>query len=186
MPAKRQKRAPKFQYRLLWRYTGSKTAHELRADSPAPILRMLRRVATKTPWLGCGRMVLRKAWSRLCFRLNVPFDAISGLAPKDVVQRIQDSFPKLDWIRVEHRQVGDWVETIDPLNTLRTDRTDKDDARTTALFEEVAGWDTQTLDDWRTRVEDDYRLRTRKTASNNRENTSAPPRAGVVSAAHQN
>lgn len=119
--------------------------------------------------MGVNRSVLRKAWSRLCFRLNVPFDAIGGLGPREVVQRIQDSFPRLEWVRVEHRQVGEWVQTIDPLNSLRTGASEAADARTAKMFEEISAMSPEQLDEWRTRVSDEYRLRERKSAANNRE-----------------
>lgn len=168
MKAKAQRIQQRFQYRLLWNYQGSRRVHELRADKPAPILKMLRRVATKVPWLGMGRTALRKGWARLCMRLGVPFEAVEGLSPRDVAQRIQDTFPRLEWCRVEHRQVGEWVETLDPLNTLRTAGTDKTDATTEALFDDVATWETAKLDEWRTRITPEF-LAGRKTASNNRE-----------------
>lgn len=169
MPAlRRTPKALKYQYRLLWKYVGSKTLHELRGDKPATVLKMLRRVATPAPWLGTGRTTLRKAWARLTMRLGVPYDAISGLGPKDVILRIQQTFPKLEWVRVEHRQVGEWVETIDPLNTLRSPSSDRSDARTVELFERVSKMTTAELDDWRSRISDDF-LAGRKTASNNRE-----------------
>lgn len=169
MPSvKRQRRQLRYQYRVLWKYAGSKHVHELRGDKPSPVLKMLRRVATKTPWLGMGRLALRKAWARLCMRLNVPFDAVGGLQPREVAQRIQDTFPRLEWVRVEHRQVGDWTETIDPLNTLRTGTTDAADARVEKMFDEVGAMDAEALDSWRSIVSEEFRAG-RKTASNNRE-----------------
>lgn len=181
MKAKRQQRALKYQYRLLWKYTGSKKVHELRADTTSTVLKMLRRVATKTPWLGVGRAALRKAWSRLCFRLNIPYDAIAGLSPREVIQRIQDTFPELEWVRVEFRQVGQWTEMIDPLNNLRTASSDKQDARTEQLFDDISQWSQAQLDDWRTHVTDEFLQTMRKTVLNNRENTAAPPRVGSAS-----
>lgn len=167
--AKKQTRQLKYQYRLLWKYQGGRKVHELRSERPAAVLRMLRRVATDTPWFGVGRRILRKAWARLCFRMNIPFAAIAGLPPKDVIVRIQETFPKLDWVRVEHRQVGNWVETIDPLNTLRTPGTDREDVRTEAMFALVSAMTPEELDKWRTVVTDDY-LAGRKTMLNNRDN----------------
>lgn len=168
-----QQRAMQYQYRLLWKYAGSHRVHELRADKTGPILKMLRRVATQTPWLGTGKSVLRKAWARLCFRLDVPFDVVAGLGPREVVQRIQDTFPKLDWVRVEHRQVGPWVQTLDPLNTLRSRTNDIADAKTEKMFDEVESWTPEQLDAWRARVSDEYRVQRRNAVSNNRENTAA-------------
>jgi hypothetical protein len=169
MPAvKRQRKALRYQYRVLWKYQGSKHVHELRGDRPLTVLKMLRRVATKTPWLGIGRSALRKSWARLCMRLNVPFDVVSGLSPREVAVRIQETFPRLEWCRVEHRQVGDWTETIDPLNTLRTPTTDAGDARTEKLFDDIGAMGTVELDNWRSTISADFLAR-RKTASNNRE-----------------
>lgn len=165
---KRQAQALKYQYRLLWHYVGSKNTHEFRGDRQATVLKMLRRVATPAPWLGMSRGQVKKGWARLCMRMNVPFEMVAGFSPKEMALRIQATFPLLDWVRVEHRQVGEWVETIDPLNTLRTPTSDRADARTTAMFAEIEAMSQAQLDAWRSRISADF-LAARKTRSNNRE-----------------
>jgi|SRR6185295_103049 len=159
MPVKKRPFKQAFQYRLIWRYVGDRRTRELRADRPLPVLNMLRRIGTNEPWTGTTKSSLKRAWARLCLRLGVPFAQVEGLGPREVVKRIQDSYPRLDWIRVEQRQVGEWTETIDPLNALRQAGSDKTDAKRAELFDHIASLPPEELDKWRSYVTDDYRGR---------------------------
>lgn len=166
--AKRQRVEQRFQFRLLWKYKGAKKVHELRSDTPAPALNMLRRVATTTPWMGVTKGQLRKAWARLQMRLELQAAAIKHFGPREVIQKIQDTFPELEWVRVEHRQVGEWVEQINPLVTLHTEKSIRADKRTVKMFETIEAMTSEELDAWRKFVSPEY-LAGRKANSNNRE-----------------
>ncbi len=147
-----RRRQFKQQFRVVWRYKGQKQERQVISDNPSTVLRMLRRVGTTTPWMGTTTVQFRRAWAWLMRRLNVPFEAVAEIPPKNVLLQLQASFPQLEYIRVESRQVAPWVAVIDPLLTLQTAGTAKADAKklaTLKMAEQLAA--EGRLDEWRWR-----------------------------------
>lgn len=160
MPAER--RTHKYQYRLVWKYQGQKSVRKLIASSPTTILRMLMRVGTDEPWMGINPTQLKRTWAWLARRLNVNFDAVADVTPRNALLGLRDSFPALEYIRVETRQVAPWVEFLDPLVNLRTPSSDKMDTKRLATLAEVEGMTRAELDAWRwVPTDESQALRTR-------------------------
>lgn len=139
----------RYEYRLVWGYKGSKAKQVKIAQQPTRVLRMLRRLATDEPWMGASIGSLRKAWNHLQLRTEVAWEAVSERTLRDVMLAIQQTYPELDYIRVEFRQVGPWVEQLDPMRTLRTVTSEAADVRQLALVDKVEGMSREELDTWR-------------------------------------
>lgn len=142
-------RGRKFEYRLVWRYKGTGRTSQLMAQRQLRILRLLRRLATNEPWRGATIQSLRKSWMRLSLMSDMPWDAVQGLKAKEVILRIQASYPEIEFIRVEWRQVGAWTEMLDPLTNLVTNTTQNSDRRLQAVYDMVEAMGPEELDTWR-------------------------------------
>jgi hypothetical protein len=138
-----------YQYRLVWKYRAEKRARLLVSDRPNAIRRMLRRVGSDKPELGVTPTQLKRSWAWLARRLDVGFEAVSHIEPREILFRLRDSFPRLEYVRVEQRQVGPWVEMLDPLNNLMTGSTLKAEEKRAALLERVQAMTREELDAWR-------------------------------------
>lgn len=146
---RRQPRKFSFQYRLIWKYRGELRARKYVSDSPGAVLRMLRRVGTDQPHLGVTPTQFKRAWAWLARRMAVGFAAVAHIPPDDILIRLRESFPPLDWIRVEQRQVAQWVETLDPLENLRSKSTEKADAKRQELLNVIQTFTQEQLNEWR-------------------------------------
>lgn len=147
MPARARKFD--FQYRLVWKYRGEHRPRYFVADRPASVLRMLRRVATDQPELGVTPTQFKRAWAWLARRIGVSFPAVAEIPPAEILIRLRDSFPRLEYVRVEQRQVGAWAETLDPLVTLRTPAIAKSEAKRQELVNVLQTFTREQLDAWR-------------------------------------
>lgn len=145
----RFRRGKVFQYRLLWQYRGQKTVHVLAAERPLTILKMVRRLCGTEPWRGATKMQIKRGWAHLARRLGVVFSAVAGIGPRDLFLRIQQAYGELNWLRVEFRQVGPWVEMQDPLENLQEPGTAKWDARCERNMAEIEAMTPEQLDAWR-------------------------------------
>ena len=146
----KRRRRFSYQFRLVWRYKGQRRIRTLVSDRPDVVLRMLRRVGTDEPWMGVTSIQFRRCWAWLARRLGVDFAAVADISPRQALLSLRDSFPPLEYIRVESRQVAPWTEMLDPLQSLRTPGTPKADAKkvaTLTLAERMAR--EKTLDTWR-------------------------------------
>lgn len=144
-----QLRRFKYQYRLVWAYKGQPRPRRLMAESAQRILRALRRIATTEPWRGTTQTTLKKAWVRLAFLMDAPFEVVEGMGPREVIQRIQDAYGPLDFVRVEYRQVGQWTEMLDPLANLPTAGTANGDAKMARFYDKVEQMTPEQLNAWR-------------------------------------
>lgn len=142
-------KAHRYEFRLLWRYKGRAKSVSMLAQQSTAILRHLRRIGTDKPWEGATIATIRKSWLRLSLMLEVPFETIADLKAREVIARIQAAYPELEFIRVEHRQVGEWVETMDPLKHLCSPKTPMHDAKLEALYTKLDGMTRAELDVWR-------------------------------------
>lgn len=142
-------RGRKFEYRIVWRYKGKHRTGQLMAQRQLRILRFLRRLATNEPWRGATIQTLRKCWMRLSLMSDVPFDEIQHLRAEEVLTRIQQTYPEVEFARVEWRQVGAWTEMLDPLVNLQTEATENSDRRLAAIYAQVAEMTTEQLNTWR-------------------------------------
>jgi hypothetical protein len=138
-----------YQYRLVWRYAGEKRDRTYVSDSPSSVLRMLRRIGTDEPWMGCSPTQIKRCWAWICRRLGVPFEAVADLSAKQALLKLRDSYPPLEYIRVEQRQVAPWTEMLDPLTSLRTASADRTDKRRQQNIETVEAMTREQLDAWR-------------------------------------
>lgn len=138
-----------FEYRLVWAYKGSPVRHLKISQQPSGVLKMLRRLATSEPWMGTGVGQMRKAWNHYQMRTELDWATVAPMTLKAVMLAIQRSYPELDYIRVEFRQVGAWTAQLDPLNTLRSSTADATEARQTALVERIEAMPREELDNWR-------------------------------------
>jgi hypothetical protein len=133
----------------VWKYKGARTSSVQLAQLPSRTLRLLRRIGTNTPWTGATKTSIRKCWARLAFVLDSPWDSVASLSAKEAILAIQHTYPALEWIRVEWRQVGEWTDMLDPLTHLRTPSTLAAERRLEALFETLDGMTREELDNWR-------------------------------------
>lgn len=138
-----------YQFQLVWKYQGEQRPRKFVSDSASVILRMLRRIGTDEPWLGVTPTQLKRAWAWVARRRQVPFEAIAAMGPKQTLLALRDSYPPLEFIRVESRQVAKWGEVLDPLTTLASNRTPKADQQKRDLVASVEAMDRATLDAWR-------------------------------------
>jgi hypothetical protein len=138
-----------FQYRLVWKYQGEKRPRTYVSDSATAVLRLLRRIGTDEPWMGVTPTQLKRCWAWIARRRGVPFEAIADMTPKQALLALRDSFPALEYIRVESRQVAKWNEVLDPLNSLRTDATARGDRQRQELIDTVEQMAREQLDAWR-------------------------------------
>lgn len=144
-----KRRKPQFQYRLVWKYRGQALERRLIKDRPDAILNMLRRVGTTTPWMGASPTQARRVWAWVARRLAVPFEAVATMKLRQAFLALQHSYPQLEYIRVERRQVAAWVELLDPLETLRTAGTEARDEKRIKLVNEVEAMDAEALQAFR-------------------------------------
>jgi hypothetical protein len=147
MPAKKFS----YQYRLVWRYKGEKRNRYYVSDNPGSVLAMLWRVGTDKPWRGVTATQFRRAWAWYARRLNVSVEAVKDISPLEILTRLQESFPVLDYIRVEQRQTAPWVEMLDPvsnIHNLRPKTIDVEEKRSKFRVT-VARWSREELDAWR-------------------------------------
>lgn len=138
-----------FEYRLLWAYKGSSYRHVLLSQRPSAILRRLRRVGTVTPWDGATVTAVRKCWMRLSLLLDAPFSSIANQSAQSVLLGIQRAYPELEYIRVEWRQVGDWMQMLDPLTNLRGKNSERGEQKLKALYTSLAAMTPEQLNNWR-------------------------------------
>lgn len=138
-----------FQYRLVWKYQGEKRPRTFVSDSASTVLRMLRRIGTDAPWMGVTPTQLKRSWAWVARRRGVPFEAVAEMPPRDALLALRDSYPPLEYIRVESRQVAKWSDVLDPLQTLKTPSTTKGDQQKQALIESVEQMSREQLDAWR-------------------------------------
>jgi hypothetical protein len=147
MPAKKFS----YQYRLVWRYKGEKRNRYYVSDNPGSVLAMMWRVGTASPQRGVTATQFRRAWAWYARRLNVSVAAVADISPADILVRLQESFPRLDYIRVEQRQVAPWVEMLDPVECIHNLRpkTIDAEAKRERFFVHVAEMSREQLDAWR-------------------------------------
>lgn len=142
-----------FQFRLVWRYKGQRRERKFVSERPDAVLRMLRRVGTDEPWMGVTPTQFRRCWAWLARRLGVDFAVVADISPRQALLSLRDSFPKLEYIRVESRQVAPWTEVLDPLQSLRTAGTARSDAKRELVLEVAEDMfndpDRARLDKWR-------------------------------------
>lgn len=138
-----------YQFRLVWKYQGEARPRTFVSDSQSTVLRMLRRIGTDAPWLGVTPTQLKRAWAWVARRRGVPFDAIADMRPKETLLALRDSYPPLEYIRVESRQVAKWGEVLDPLDLLKTASTAASDKKKQATIDEVEQMTREQLDAWR-------------------------------------
>lgn len=153
-----------YEYRVRWGHVGGDKSKDrvVQSEKLAPVLSALRRVGTDTPWMGSNKTSFRKCWARLCFRLDVPFTAVADMSVRDVLRAIQASFGKLRFITVEFRQVGQWTELLDPLDSLRSANQDKLDKKRLDTLDQIGAMTREDLDKWRAYLSEDYRLARRR------------------------
>jgi hypothetical protein len=147
MPAKKFS----YQYRLVWRYKGEKRNRYYVSDNPGSVLAMLWRVGTDKPYRGVTQTQFRRAWAWYARRLNVSIEAVKAISPLDILTRLQESFPVLDFVRVEQRQVAPWVEMLDPVTNIHLLRpkTITAEEKRHAFWVSVARMTPEELDAWR-------------------------------------
>jgi hypothetical protein len=138
-----------YQYRLVWKYVGEKNARQHVSDRAFAILQMMRRIGTKEPWTGCTETQMKRSWAYLARRLNQPFEVVAEMSLRQALVALQASFPKLEYIRVEMRQVADWVQVVDPMRVLATRASDKRAMRSATLVDSVDALSRSELDAWR-------------------------------------
>lgn len=138
-----------FQFRLVWKYKGEQRPRYFVSDNPGAVLRMLRRIGTDEPHMGVNASQLKRSWAWLARRLQVSFAAVAHIEPREILIRLRDSFPPLEYIRVEQRQVAAWTEMIDPMNGLKRPTTEKTDIKREMTMATVQGMTREQLDAWR-------------------------------------
>jgi len=153
-----------YEYCVRWGHVGGDKSKDrvVQSEKLAPVLSALRRVGTDTPWMGSNKTSFRKCWARLCFRLDVPFTAVASMSVREVLLAIQASFGKLRFITVEFRQVGQWTELLDPLDSLRSVNQDKLDKKRLDTLDQIGAMTREDLDKWRAYLSEDYRLARRR------------------------
>ena len=142
-------RARRFEYRVCWVYQGGKAVHSKIMAMPQQVLSHVRLLVSPHPWIGARKTHLRSVWNRLAARLDVPVADLAHLPLREACLALRATFPPLDWMRVEFRQVGRWTEMVEPLAYLHTPQTDQADARSAALLAWVEAMTPEELQKWR-------------------------------------
>jgi hypothetical protein len=130
----------------VWKHKG-RDVQRFRAETAYPILKKLRFLATAEPWEGHSRAKVRGVWQQLCARLDVPWDAVKDIKARAAVQKLRETYPPLEFIRVEFRQVGPWTEQLDPLTTL-AEHAEKPDKRNREFYDALESMPEARLDTW--------------------------------------
>jgi hypothetical protein len=138
-----------FQYRLYWKYRTEKSPRQYVSDRAFTVLQLMRRIGTKEPWTGCTETQLKRSWAYLARRQNVPFEAVAELGLRQALLNLQATFPKLEYIRVEMRQVGEWTTVIDPVRKLATVYTERAAQKRAKVVATIETMTRQQLDAWR-------------------------------------
>ena len=138
-----------FQYRLVWSYKGEKNPRQFVSDRAFSVLQLMRRIGTDMPWTGCTETQLKRSWAYLARRQNVPFETVAELGLKQALLNLQATFPKLEYIRVEMRQVGLWTPVIDPVRKLATVYTERAAQKRATVVARIEQMTREQLDAWR-------------------------------------
>lgn len=138
-----------FQYRLYWKYKTEKAARQLVSDRAFAVLQLMRRIGTNEPWTGCTETQLKRSWAYLARRMDVPFEAVAELSLRQALLNLQATFPALEYIRVEMRQVAEWTTVIDPVRKLATVYTERAEKKRRARLVELEALTRAQLDAWR-------------------------------------
>lgn len=145
----RRSRRFDYQYRLFWKYKGEKNPRQFVSDRAFAVLQLMRRIGTDMPWTGCTETQLKRSWAYLARRQNVPFETVAELGLKQALLNLQATFPKLEYIRVEMRQVGTWTPVIDPVRKLATVYTERAAQKRATVVATIEQMTRQQLDAWR-------------------------------------
>lgn len=138
-----------YQFRLYWKYKGEKAPRQMVSDRAFAVLQLMRRVGTSEPWTGCTETQLKRSWAYLARRQNVPFETVAELSLRQALLNLQATFPKLEYIRVEMRQVAEWTTVIDPVRKLATVYTERAERKRRARLLELETFTREQLDAWR-------------------------------------
>lgn len=138
-----------FQYRLVWKYQGEKNVRQYVSDRAFAVLQLLRRVGTKEPWTGCTETQMKRSWAYLARRQGVTFEVVAELGLKQALLNLQATFPKLEFIRVEMRQVAEWTTVIDPMRKLATVYTERAGVKRAKTLSRIEALTREQLDAWR-------------------------------------
>lgn len=138
-----------YQYRLYWKYKGEKAPRQLVSDRAFSVLQLMRRIGTDQPWTGCTETQLKRSWAYLARRQNVTFEAVAELGIKQALLNLQATFPKLEYIRVEMRQVGEWTAVLDPVRKLATIYTERAAKKRATAVARIEALTREQLDAWR-------------------------------------
>lgn len=138
-----------FQFRLVWKYKTERHPRQMVSDRAFAVLQLMRRIGTREPWTGCTETQLRRSWAYLARRQNVDFSVVAELGIKQALLNLQATFPKLEYIRVEMRQVAEWVQVIDPVRKLATASTERAAKRKRERLAVLEQMTREQLDAWR-------------------------------------
>lgn len=138
-----------YQFRLIWKYKGERNPRAFVSDRAFAVLQLMRRVGTKEPWTGCTETQMKRSWAYLARRQNVPFEAVAEMTLKQALLALQASFPKLEYIRVEMRQVGTWTPVLDPVKKLATVYTERAGIKRAKTLARIEALTREQLDAWR-------------------------------------
>lgn len=138
-----------YQYRLVWKYASEKAPRQFVSDRAFAVLQLMRRIGTKEPWTGCTETQMKRSWAYVARRQNVPFEAVAEMSLRQALLALQASFPKLEFIRVEMRQVAEWTTVIDPVRALATEYTERAMAKRAKTVAAIEAMTREQLDAWR-------------------------------------
>lgn len=138
-----------YQYRLVWYYKGEEHPRQFVSDRAFSVLQLMRRIGTDEPWTGCTETQLKRSWAYLARRQNVDFSVVAELSLRQALLNLQATFPKLEYIRVEMRQVAEWTTVIDPVRKLATVYTERAERKRRARLGELEQLTREQLDAWR-------------------------------------
>ncbi len=114
----RQRMLRRFEYRVVWKHKGKKYQHALLCQRSDKALRAILRVATDEPWRGMTVAQMRKSWLRYMLLSDLDWAAVESMSLQEVSRKLRDAYGKIEFIRVEWRQVGEWTEYMNPMEEL--------------------------------------------------------------------
>lgn len=139
-----------FEYRVIWKHKTQKSENRKIFQIPHHALRFVLRLLTDEPWRGMTEGKLRKSWIRYALHTQKPWSEVSKLKLREVAKLCRDIHGPVQYLRVEFRQVGDWVVFIDPLHEmLQAPAAQRAALKMDHIVEAVDAMDPDMLDRWR-------------------------------------
>lgn len=108
-----------YQYRVQWYRTGDKEKSSKIITHSSRAYRLCQQLASDTPWRGTNPRKLAQMWVALSRVMGLTLPEVLHYKTRDAALALQRNNRKIEWLRIEMRQVGQWTEMVEPLEVLK-------------------------------------------------------------------